>query len=157
MGTGGLNGSLRQNLVKLRPCSEQRWEQPASPEGAFCCPAGCSSPGHTLFTLGQAAWAGMDLHWSPPRGRCSFTTLAVESFGLHYSPVAFPVPHPKPFSLLQKAHRISNPNCSFSNLLDSIKLPPPELCYGCSDGFNLSHSHTLSLPVIAYMYCARAN
>lgn len=69
---------LRHNLVNLRTCSEQCWEQKAGFEDASSCPTVCSSPGHMPSALSQAVWADMDLtHWNPPQARCSFATLTI--------------------------------------------------------------------------------
>lgn len=153
----GWCSALRQNLVKLRTCSEQCWEQTAGYEDASSCPTVCSSSGHMPSALSQAAWADTDLTLEATSSKvllCYFDHgTAGVSITQQQEP---PAPHHKHLSA-GKGMWISNPNCTFSNLLECIELLPPELCTGGSDGLNFSHSRMSSLPVSAYTCCALVN
>lgn len=101
----GWCSALRQNLVKLRTCSEQCWEQKAGFEDASSCPTVCSSPGHMPSALSQAVWADMDLTLEPTSSKVllhhfDHHTPCWVSITQHQETTA---PHCKHFSLQEKA------------------------------------------------------
>lgn len=110
----------------------------------------CSQPG-------SVGWHGPHTGTHLKQGAPSPLWPRHSVLGLHYPASGNHCPSLQTPQSAGKGMCASNPNCTFSNLLECIKLLPPELCIGGSDGLNFSYSRTSSLLVSVYTCRALVN